>query len=92
MANSEIIGVPLKAEDILRFGKHKGKQVAWVAVNDGQYINWLIKEKIKVFDEDVLSWLKDHPPVRRPYYHSGGMDADWAAEVGCDEGMWVWGN
>ena len=81
----------LKLNDDLRFGKHKGKTVIWVAENDRQYLFWLAEHDIKSFDDEVASYVVANPPKKRKSVF-GGMDADWAAEVGCDHGMDVWGH
>jgi len=101
MANSEIIGAPLKATDKFCFGKYKGMTVSHVLSFDCQYILWLNKNKIKNFDDKIIKFAiqneyRQHiakiDARNELYEHSSGyMDADWAAEVGCDDGCNVWG-
>ena len=84
--------------DVFTFGKHQGKTAWWVWCCDKQYILWLIKEKIVLFDAEMNKHICEYKLAK---FHgetewdnncgSGGMDYDWAAEVGADDGIWVWG-
>lgn len=41
-------------QDILTFGKFKGKTVRWIANEEPSYIIWLDEEKIVTFPDEVL--------------------------------------
>ena len=95
----------MNIEDILHFGKHRGKTVAQVLATDCQYILWLNRNHIKSFSKEIIECAirnegrqaVERQKFRREWgldklHRPGGMDANWAAEVGCDDGMWVWGS
>lgn len=41
-------------EDVLTFGKHKGKTVDWITDNDLSYIIWLIDNDVVRFPIEIL--------------------------------------
>lgn len=40
-------------EDIMTFGKHKGKTVDWIAENEPSYIVWLVENEIIECDDEI---------------------------------------
>lgn len=69
MANSEIIGAgqdtarpapKMQYDDVFRFGKHKGKTVVHVLVNDYRYLWWLYIKGIKTFEPKVMDRINEY--------------------------------
>jgi len=47
--------VPITSyEQVLTFGKHKGKTVDWIAENYPDYIVWLHENEVCKIDDDIL--------------------------------------
>lgn len=44
----------LALDDIFQFGKHKGSQVEDVIEDHPDYIEWLIKNEVREFDEEAM--------------------------------------
>jgi len=49
----------LTLESILSFGKYKGEQVEDLIEDDPSYIQWMVENEIRLFDEEVLEKLND---------------------------------
>ena len=41
-------------EQVIEFGKHKGKTIDWIAENHPDYIVWLHENQVCVVDEKIL--------------------------------------
>ncbi len=54
--NKEIVG----SDYILTFGKHKGKALWWVLMNDCGYVVWLVDNDVLNVSEDIYSEAKNH--------------------------------
>ena len=59
---------PIKTyEDVLTFGKYKGKSVDWIAENFPGYIVWLAEEKVcevddEIYDAAMMDDMNSSPP------------------------------
>ncbi len=49
---------PLTLDTILSFGKHKGMQVEDVIEDHPNYVEWMVREDIRQFDEETLQFLE----------------------------------
>lgn len=49
---------PLTLDTILSFGKHKGMQVEDVIEDHPSYIQWMLREDVRQFDEETLQLLE----------------------------------
>jgi hypothetical protein len=52
--NKEVVG----SDYILMFGKHKGKALWWVLMNDCGYVVWLVDNDVLSVSEDMYSEAK----------------------------------
>ena len=48
---------PLGMDSILNFGKHEGEQIEDLIEDDPEYLAWLIEDRQKEFDEEVMQVL-----------------------------------
>ena len=46
-------------DDVLRFGKYRGRTMSEVLSEDPDYLNWLADEEIVDFSEEMLEELED---------------------------------
>ena len=54
-------------EDVITFGKYKGKTIEWIAENDPSYIVWLNDEQIvdfpdEIVDAAIMDDMNNNPP------------------------------
>ena len=54
-------------EDIITFGKYKGKTVDWIAANDPSYIIWLNDEQVvdfpaEIVEAAIMDDMNNNPP------------------------------
>ena len=45
----------MTSQDIISFGKHNGKTIAWIVKNEPSYILWLDENGIVKFTEEVVN-------------------------------------
>jgi hypothetical protein len=64
--NKEVVG----SDYVLEFGKHKGKAIWWILVNDARYLVWVV-------DNDVLNLSQDIYDEAKAFY--GEMNNDFDA-------------
>jgi len=53
--NKEAVG----SDYVLEFGKHKGKAVWWVLMNDCGYVVWLVDNDVLSLSEGIYEECKD---------------------------------
>ena len=54
-------------EDIITFGKYKGKTIDWIAENDPSYIIWLNDEQVvdfpaEIVEAAIMDDMNNNPP------------------------------
>lgn len=54
-------------EDVMTFGKHKGKAVDWITDNEPSYILWLVDNEIidcddEIYEIAIVSDMNQSPP------------------------------
>ena len=55
---NSIVRVELGLDYIFTFGKHKGEQLEDVIEDYPHYIEWMLREDVRQFDEEVLELLE----------------------------------
>ena len=49
---------------IITFGKHNGKTLGWISINDPGYIVWLVKENIVWVNYNLFRACQEHSSDR----------------------------
>ena len=63
---------------IINFGKHKGKSLGWISINDPSYLVWLVKENVMWINYRLFSGAQERSEDR--YDRLQDASAEYAHE------------
>ena len=75
MNEKKVLQVIKKKSDMFTFGKHKGKSICSILLDDPSYILWLDMQEIVEFSDEIIEEAEEKDDSRD--YSIGDMPENW---------------